>query len=74
MRREERWSDEDTKAALEREESDWRERSVVWDEWARDWGSDVVREERGRVERRERYLRVILSLRLGRGRGDVLSK
>ena len=71
VRRLERCSEEATRAELERAERDWRDRRVVCEDWARDWGSDEVREARGRVERRFRYLAVAWSWTLGTGRGEA---
>ena len=71
VRRLERCDEEDTKAVVERAERDWRERRVEWEDWARDWGSDVVSEAKGRVERRVRYLDVMLSWTLVTGRGEA---
>ena len=59
VRSEERWEDEATRAALERAARDWRERRLECVDCRRDWGSVDVREVRGRVDRRERYLLVV---------------
>ena len=71
VRRLERCSDEATKAELKRAESDWSDSRVVCEDWARDWGAEEVREARGRVERRFRYLAVAWSWTLGMGRGKA---
>jgi hypothetical protein len=54
VERVERWVEEAIMDLWERFESAWRERRREWEVWERDWGSVVVREERGRVVRRLR--------------------
>lgn len=70
----ERWVEESIMDLCDRLESAWRERSNECVDWVRDCGSLVVRELRGRVVSRERYVFVVGSLELGSGRGDGLSK
>lgn len=56
-------------------ERDWMDRRFEWEDWAKDCGSVVVSDSKGRVERRFRYFAVTLSWTLGTGREEVeLSK
>lgn len=66
-----RWSDEAIMAVLDLAESDCSERRVVCNDCARDWGSEVVKEARDRVDNRFRYLPVTGSLTMGTGRGEA---
>ncbi len=62
-------------AVLDLAESDCKDNRFEWEDWARDCGSDEVKEASGRVESRFRYLVVTASWPLGTGRGEVeLSK
>ena len=45
-----------------------------WEVWDRDCGSEVVRDERGRVVRRLRYADVVLSVEDGGVPEEMLSK
>ncbi len=43
-------------AGLDLAESDCKDKRVEWEDWASDCGSEDVKEARGRVESRFRYL------------------
>lgn len=58
-------------AGLDLAERDCRDRRVECDNWANEWGSDEIKEARGRVESLLRYLGVTASWALGNGRGDA---
>jgi hypothetical protein len=70
----ERWFEESIMDIWERFERAWRERRREWVVWVRDCGSEAVRDERGRVVSRFRYVDVVVSLEEGGGRGEGVSK
>jgi len=68
-----RWVADDITELWERFESAWSERSSECEVWERETGSVVVREARGSVESRARYV-VVVGDEGGGARGDGVAK
>lgn len=69
-----KWVEDSMTDLWERFESAWRERRSECEDWERDWGSLVLREESGNVVSRLRYVAVTGSFEEGGGLGEGESK